>query len=144
TIRREDPSFQFHYDEETGQTIIAGMGELHLDIIRTKLTRDMKIGVNVGKPRVAYRESIKGKAEARGLHKKQTGGRGQFGDAIITVEPFTAEQAKEADLKFDDDIAFENKIIGGAIPKEYIPSVEYGARQTAKSGVLAGYPVQGV
>src|SRR5690606_11243400 len=96
TIRREDPSFHFHYDEETGQTIIAGMGELHLDIIRTKLTRDMEIGVNVGKPRVAYRESIKGKAEARGLHKKQTGGRGQFGDAIITVEPFTAEQAKEA------------------------------------------------
>ncbi len=143
-IRREDPSFRSHFDEETGQTIIAGMGELHLDIIKTKLTRDMKVGVNVGKPRVAYRESIVGKAEARGLHKKQTGGRGQFGDATITVEPFTKEQAVEAELKFDNEIAFENKIVGGAIPREYIPSVEQGCRETARTGVLAGYPVQGV
>ncbi len=143
-IRREDPSFRSHYDEETGQTIIAGMGELHLEIIKHKLTRDMKIGVNVGKPRVAYKETISGQAEARGLHKKQTGGRGQFGDCIITVEPFTKEQAEEAELDFKDALAFENKIVGGAIPKEYIPSVEFGCRQTARSGVLAGYPMLGV
>ncbi|MFP4144965.1 MAG: elongation factor G [Phycisphaeraceae bacterium] len=144
TIRREDPSFRSHYDEETGQTIIAGMGELHLDIIKTKLTRDMKVGVNVGQPRVAYRETVLGSAEARGTHKKQTGGRGQFGDAVLTVEPFTEEQAEEAGLDFTDDIAFENKIVGGAIPREYIPSVEYGCRETARSGVLAGFPLQGV
>jgi len=144
TIRREDPSFRSHFDEETGQTIIAGMGELHLEIITNKLVRDMKVNVNVGKPRVAYKESIKGKAEARGLHKKQSGGRGQFGDCVITVEPFTAEEAEAAGLDFTDQFAFENKIIGGAIPKEYIPSVETGARNTAKSGVLAGYPLLGV
>ncbi|QNN21625.1 elongation factor G [Planctomycetales bacterium ZRK34] len=144
TINREDPSFRFSVNDETGETIIAGMGELHLDIVVTKLSRDLKIPVHVGKPRVSYRESISGTAEARGLHKKQSGGRGQFGDAILTVEPFTEEQAKEAELKFTDEIAFENKIVGGSIPKEYIPSVEYGVRQTAKSGVLAGYPVQNV
>ncbi|MEX2672194.1 MAG: elongation factor G [Phycisphaeraceae bacterium] len=143
-IHREDPSFHFRVDDETGETIIAGMGELHLDIVATKLTRDMKIGVHVGKPRVAYRESIAGTAEVRGVHKKQTGGRGQFGDVKITVEPFSAEQAKEADLKFTDEIAFESKIVGGSVPREYIPSVEYGVRQTAKSGVLGGYPLQGV
>ncbi len=144
TIRREDPSFRSHFDEETGQTIIAGMGELHLDIITTKLRRDMKIGVNVGKPRVAYREAIVNKAEARGTHKKQTGGRGQFGDCVITVEPITAEEAAEQELKYVDGVAFENKIIGGSIPKEYIPSIEYGCRETAKGGVLAGYPMVGV
>ena len=144
TIRREDPSFRSHFDEETGQTIIAGMGELHLDIIKTKLVRDMKINVNVGKPRVAYRESIQGSAEARGTHKKQTGGRGQFGDCVITVEPITAEVAAEQELKYEDGVAFENKIVGGSIPREYIPSVEYGCRETAKSGVLAGYPLVGV
>jgi elongation factor G len=141
TIRREDPSFRSHYDDETGQTIIAGMGELHLEIIKNKLTRDMKVNVNVGRPRVAYREAISKTAEARGLHKKQTGGRGQFGDCIITVEPYTAEQAEADELDFEDHFAFENKIIGGSIPKEYIPSVEYGCRQCAKSGVLAGYPL---
>jgi elongation factor G len=144
TIRREDPSFQSHYDDETGQTIIAGMGELHLDIIKTKLTRDMKVGVNVGTPRVAYKESIRGTAEARGIHKKQTGGRGQFGDCTITVEPITPEQAAEQELDYKDGVAFDNKIAGGAIPKEYIPSVGVGCRETAKSGVLAGYPLLGV
>jgi elongation factor G len=144
TIRREDPSFRSHYDEETGQTIIAGMGELHLEIIKNKLTRDMKVGVNVGKPRVAYRETIVGKAEARGLHKKQTGGRGQFGDCIITVEPYTKDQADADELDFEEGMTFENKVIGGSIPKEYIPSVEYGCRQALKSGVLAGYPMVNV
>lgn len=144
TIRREDPSFYSHYDDETGQTVIAGMGELHLDIIKTKLIRDLKIGVNVGTPRVAYKESISKRAEARGTHKKQTGGRGQFGDCTITVEPISEEQAKEQELDYQDGVAFENKITGGAIPREYIPSVAVGCRETAKSGVLAGYPLVGV
>ncbi|MEM1446922.1 MAG: elongation factor G, partial [Planctomycetota bacterium] len=144
TIRREDPSFQANYDEETGQTIIAGMGELHLDIITTKLTRDMKIGVNVGTPRVAYKECITGSAEARGIHKKQTGGRGQFGDCTITVSPITEEEAAEQELTWEDGVVFVDKIAGGAIPREYIPSVGVGCRNTALGGVLAGYPLLGV
>ncbi|MEM1330006.1 MAG: elongation factor G [Planctomycetota bacterium] len=142
TIRREDPSFRSNYDEETGQTIIAGMGELHLEIIKNKLLRDMKIGVEVGKPRVSYREAIQGSAQSvRGKFVKQTGGRGQFGDCTINLEPFTKEQAEEEGLDFKDNIAFDNKIVGGAIPKEFIPSVEAGVRQTAVSGVSAGFPL---
>jgi len=113
-----------------------------LEIIKNKLVRDMKVGVEVGKPRVSYREAIsRGVDNVRGKFVKQTGGRGQFGDATINIEPFTAEQAEEAELKFDGNVAFENKIVGGAIPKEFIPSVEVGVRQTAASGVLAGYPL---
>ncbi len=142
TIRREDPSFRSHYDDETGQTIIAGMGELHLDIIKNKLVRDMKIGVEIGKPRVSYRETIKGPAtDIRGKFVKQTGGRGQYGDCTINITPFTAEEAEEAGLKFHENVAFENKIVGGSIPKEFIPSVEAGVRTTALSGVTAGYPL---
>jgi elongation factor G len=141
-IRREDPSFRSEYNEETGQTIIAGMGELHLEIIKNKLTRDEKINVEVGKPQVAYRESITGSAkDVRGKFVKQTGGRGQFGDVTINLEPFTAEQATEAELNFKDSVAFENKVVGGSIPKEFIPSVEAGIRATAKSGVLIGFPL---
>ena len=142
TIRREDPSFRFTFDEETAQTIISGMGELHLDIIRTKLVRDMKISVEVGKPKVSYREAITKKVEdVRGLFKKQSGGRGQFGDCVISLEPFTAAQAEAEELDFDDSIAFENGVVGGVIPKEFIPSVEYGIRQTAITGVKFGYPL---
>ncbi|MEQ8769679.1 MAG: elongation factor G [Phycisphaerales bacterium] len=142
TIRREDPSFRSEYNDETGQTIIAGMGELHLEIIKNKLVRDMKIGVEVGKPRVSYREAIQGTAQnCRGLFKKQSGGRGQFGDCTINIMPYTAEEAEADGLKFTDNVAFENKIVGGSIPKEFIPSVEAGVRQTAKSGVTAGYPL---
>jgi elongation factor G len=141
TLKREDPTFQASYDEETGQTIIAGMGELHLEILRNKLTRDMKVDVLVGKPKVAYKETITKVAEARGKHVKQSGGRGQFGDCTVRVEPFTADQAKEEELKWEDNFAFENKVFGGSIPKEYIPSVEYGARMAAKTGVLANYPL---
>ncbi|MEO0716222.1 MAG: elongation factor G, partial [Planctomycetota bacterium] len=142
TIRREDPSFRSHYDDETGQTIIAGMGELHLEIIKNKLLRDMKVGVEVGKPRVSYREAIQGSAQnVRGVFKKQTGGRGQFGDCTINLEPFTKEQAEEAGLDFTNSIAFENKVVGGSIPKEFIPSVEAGVRQTAVSGVSAPFPL---
>jgi elongation factor G len=144
TIRREDPSFQTHYDEETGETIIAGMGELHLEIITTKISRDMKIGINVGQPRVAYKEAITGTAVAQGVHKKQSGGRGQFGDCTIEVSPITEEEALEQELKYDDGVAFEDAIVGGAIPREFIPSVGAGARATAKTGVLAGYPLLGV
>jgi len=142
TLRREDPSFRYSYNEETGQTIISGMGELHLDIKKTIISRDMKIGVEVGRPQVAYRETITRKVEdVRGKFVKQTGGRGQFGDCVITLEPFTAEQAKAEDLDFENNVAFENAIIGGAIPKEYIPSVEYGVRQTALAGVKTGFPL---
>jgi elongation factor G len=141
-IRREDPSFRSQFDEETGQTIIMGMGELHLEIIRNKLIRDMKINVETGKPKVSYREAISKKVEdVRGLHKKQSGGRGQFGDCMITLEPFSAEAAEAADLDFTDNLAFENKIVGGVIPKEFIPSIEYGIRQQAKTGVKFGYPL---
>ncbi|MEO0513358.1 MAG: elongation factor G [Planctomycetota bacterium] len=142
TIRREDPSFRSEYNDETGQTIIAGMGELHLEIIKNRLVRDMKINVEVGQPRVSYRETIRGSAEnVRGTFKKQTGGRGQFGDCTINLFPCTPEEAEERELKFKDTIGFENKIVGGSIPKEFIPSVEVGVRQTALSGVTAGYPL---
>ncbi|HMN40249.1 MAG TPA: elongation factor G [Phycisphaerales bacterium] len=141
-IRREDPSFRSKFDEETGETIISGMGELHLEIIKNKLVRDMKINVNVGKPKVSYRETITKKVEdVRGLFKKQTGGRGQFGDAVITLEPFTAAQAEAEELDFEDQLAFENGIVGGVVPKEFIPSIEYGVRQAAKTGVYAGFPL---
>jgi elongation factor G len=141
-IRREDPSFRSNYNEETGETIIAGMGELHLEIIKNKLVRDMKINVNVGKPKVSYREAITRKVEdVRGLFKKQTGGRGKFGDCTITLEPYSAEQAAADELDFTENVAFENEVVGGAIPKEFIPSIEYGVRQTCKSGVFAGYPL---
>ncbi|HYE63867.1 MAG TPA: elongation factor G [Phycisphaerales bacterium] len=141
-IRREDPSFRSNFDEETGQTIISGMGELHLDIIRTKLVRDMKINVAVGKPRVSYRETITKKAEyVRGLFKKQTGGRGQFGDVIINMEPYTAEQAKADELDFEDNVAVTSAIVGGAIPKEFIKPAMDGARQTCTTGVKFGYPM---
>jgi len=142
TIRREDPSFRSNYNDETGETIIAGMGELHLEIIKNKLVRDMKVNVTVGKPRVSYRETITGAAkDVRGLFKKQTGGRGQFGDAVVSVTPFTKEEAEAEGLKFADGICFVDKITGGVIPREYIPSVEHGVRQAAASGVLGGFPM---
>ncbi len=141
-IRREDPSFRSEYNDETGQTIIAGMGELHLEIIKNKLTRDMKINVEVGKPRVSYREAItKSVDNVRGKFVKQTGGRGQFGDVTINIRPYSAEEAEADGLKFDDSIAFESKVVGGNVPKEYVPSVEAGIRNTCKSGVLAGFPL---
>lgn len=144
-LRRQDPTFSASYNKETGETIIAGMGELHLEIIKMRLTRDYKVDVVVGKPKVSYRETITGRAEnIRGLHKKQSGGRGQYGDCIINVEPFDGQGVDPETLKklhWEDGIAFENRIVGGAIPKEYIPSVEYGIRQTCKTGILAGYPL---
>jgi elongation factor G len=150
-LRRADPTFRSNYNNETGETIIAGMGELHLEIIKMRLTRDYKVDVVVGKPKVSYREAITGSAEGiRGLHKKQSGGRGQFGDCIVNIEPFDGidpetGQPYEPDalkkITWKDGVAFENKVFGGSIPKEYIPSVEYGVRVTAKTGILAGYPL---
>lgn len=145
TLKREDPTFQANYDDQTGQTIIAGMGELHLEILRNKLTRDMKVDVVVGKPKVAYKETVVGSAQnVRGKHVKQSGGRGQYGDCVINIEPFDGTGVEAEALKklgWQDGVAFENKIFGGSIPKEYIPSVEYGVRMAAKTGVLANYPL---
>ena len=146
-LRREDPTFQCRFDEETGQTIIAGMGELHLEILRMKLTRDHKVEVLVGKPKVAYKETATLKSQGRGKHVKQSGGRGQFGDCTVIVEPFNGDGVDPETLKkwnWEDNFAFENRIFGGSVPKEYIPSIEYGARQAAKTGVLANYPLLNV
>ena len=145
TIMREDPSFRSKFNEETGETIISGMGELHLEIIKNKLVRDMNIGVNVGTPRVSYRETIMGPADAvRGKFVKQSGGRGQFGNVVINVRPMTPEEAKEQDIELKDGIAFIDKISQGVIPREYIPSVEVGVRNASGSGILGGYPMVNV
>jgi elongation factor G len=147
TLRREDPTFRSNFDAETGQTIIHGMGELHLEIIANKLKRDMKVDVVVGKPKVAYKETLTRSAmHVRGKHVKQSGGRGQYGDCVINIEPFdgTGEGVDEELLKkwgWEDNFAFENKVFGGSIPKEFIPSIEYGCRMAAKTGVLANYPM---
>ncbi|TVQ57134.1 MAG: elongation factor G, partial [Phycisphaerales bacterium] len=145
TIRREDPSFRTNYNDETGETIIAGMGELHLEVIKNKLLRDMKINVRVGKPRVSYRETIVGVAkDVRGKFVKQTGGRGQYGDAVVTVAPITPAEAEAEGLKMVNGVVFVDKISQGVIPREYISSVEYGVRMAAGAGILGGYPVQNV
>jgi len=131
-LSEEDPTFQVRSDENTGQTIISGMGELHLDVLVDRMLREFKVQANVGRPRVAYRESIT-RAVEKVTHKyaKQTGGRGQYGHVVISLEP--GERGS--------GVLFENKIFGGSIPKEYIPAVEKGIMEAADSGVLAGYPV---
>ncbi|HCU87910.1 MAG TPA: elongation factor G [Verrucomicrobiales bacterium] len=128
-LSEEDPTFRVYTDEETGQMLIAGMGELHLEIIRDRLFREFKVEAASGAPQIAYRETITKAAESRGLFKKQSGGRGQYGEAIITLEP----NEKGAGVEI------ENKIVGGVIPKEYIPAVQAGIEETIRSGVLAGY-----
>lgn len=130
-LAQEDPSFRMRTDEETGQTIISGMGELHLEIIVDRLLREFKVEANVGKPQVAYRETIKGKVESEGKYIRQTGGRGQYGHVWIELEPKPAGEGFE----------FENDIVGGSIPREYIPAIEKGIREALDTGVLAGYPV---
>ena len=130
-LAQEDPSFRVSYNEETGQTIIAGMGELHLDIIVDRLLREFKVGANVGKPQVAYRETIKQKSAAEGKFVRQSGGRGQYGHVYIKLEP----------LEPGGNFEFNNKIVGGAIPREYISAVEKGIVEALENGVLAGYPV---
>lgn len=133
-LAQEDPSFRVRTDEETGQTIIAGMGELHLEIIVDRMLREFKVEANVGKPEVAFRETIRRKAEAESKYIKQTGGRGQYGHVVMTVEP--SEPGK--------GLEFVNKIVGGAIPKEYIPAIEKGVRERMEMGVVAGYPLRDV
>mgnify|MGYP001587689430 FL=1 len=127
----EDPTFRMKSDIETGQTIISGMGELHLEIIVDRMFREFKVEANVGKPQVAYRESITLSADAEGKYIKQTGGRGQYGHVYLTVGP------RERGAGFE----FVNKVVGGAIPREFIPAVEKGVREALDSGVMAGYPV---
>ena len=130
-LAEEDPTFRTYSDEETGQTIIAGMGELHLEIIVDRLLREFKVEANVGAPQVAYRETIKGNADVDMKYARQSGGKGQYGHVKIKVEPNEPGKGYE----------FENTVVGGAIPKEYIPAVDAGIQGALQSGVLAGYPV---
>ncbi|NIO17232.1 MAG: elongation factor G [Deltaproteobacteria bacterium] len=133
-LAMEDPSFRITADDETGQTLISGMGELHLEIICDRLIREFKVQANVGRPQVAYRETVRVKSRAEGKFVKQTGGRGQYGHVWLDMEP--GEKGS--------GVVFENKIVGGSIPREYIPSVEKGVREAAETGIIAGYPVVGV
>jgi len=130
-LAKEDPSFRMHTDQESGQTIIAGMGELHLEIIVDRMKREFKVEANVGKPMVAYRETIRQAVEQEGKFVRQSGGRGQYGHVWIKLEPQEPGKGYE----------FVNAIVGGAIPKEYIPAVDKGIREASENGVLAGYPV---
>jgi len=130
-LSAEDPSFRVHTDEETGQSIISGMGELHLEVIQDRLLREFNVAANVGRPKVAYRESITRPARAEGRFVRQTGGHGQYGHVILEVEPL------EPGAGFE----FENKVVGGAIPREFIPAVRSGVVQALESGILAGFPV---
>jgi elongation factor G len=130
-LAEEDPSFRVKTDEESGQTIIAGMGELHLEIIVDRMKREFKVDVSVGRPQVAYRETIKKGAKAEGKYIKQTGGRGQYGHVYLEVEP----------LEPGGGYQFQDKIVGGKIPKEYIPAVDRGIQEAMERGILAGYPM---
>ena len=130
-LAEEDPTFKAYTNQETGQTIIAGMGELHLDIIVDRLKREFKVECNVGKPQVAYKETIRNKVKVQGKFIRQSGGKGQYGDVWFEMEPLEAGKG----------IEFESKIVGGAVPKEYIKSIEQGMREAAQTGILAGYPV---
>jgi len=139
-LAAEDPSFRVHTDEESGQTIISGMGELHLDIIVDRMKREFKVECNVGKPQVAYRETIRQKVEVEGKFVRQSGGRGQFGHVWLRIEPM------EFDVNDDEapNYVFANEVVGGVVPKEYIPAVDKGIQEQMHNGVLAGYPVLGV
>jgi elongation factor G len=133
-LMQEDPTFKVHTDRETGQTIIRGMGELHLEIITDRMVREFNVGANIGKPQVAYREAITKEAQGHGRFVRQSGGRGQYGDCKIRIKP--AEPGH--------DFVFENEIKGGAIPKEFIKPIEHGIKEAMETGVLAGYPTTGV
>jgi len=130
-LAQEDPSFRVHTDEESGQTIIRGMGELHLDIIVDRMRREFHVEANIGKPQVAYRETIRKKVEIEGKHVKQSGGRGQYGHVWLRLEPLPA----------DSEYEFVNEVVGGAVPKEYISAVDKGVQEQLKNGCLAGYPL---
>ncbi len=130
-LAKEDPSFRVSTDEESGQTIISGMGELHLEIIVDRMKREFKVEANVGKPQVAYRETIRGKVESEGKHVKQSGGRGQYGHVWLKIEPNVSGKGNE----------FVNGVVGGSVPREFIPAVEKGVKEACETGVMAGYPV---
>jgi len=141
-LAAEDPTFRVRTDEETGQTLIGGMGELHLEIIVDRLMREFAVDANVGRPQVAYREMVKKKVEKVDLkYARQTGGRGQYGHVVIDVEPITAELRASLELAPEVHYHFENKTVGGSIPKEYVGSVDAGIREAMESGILAGYPM---
>jgi elongation factor G len=130
-MSHEDPTFRIKSNEETGQTIISGMGELHLEVIVDRMFREYGVQTNVGKPQVAFKETIQGSAKVEGKYIRQTGGRGQYGHCYLEIEP----------LERGKGIEFENKIVGGTIPREYIPAVEEGVTEACQNGVLCGYPL---
>jgi elongation factor G len=130
-LAKEDPSFRVSTDEESGQTLIAGMGELHLEIIVDRMKREFNVEANVGKPQVAYRETIRGTVESEGKHVKQSGGRGQYGHVWLKIEPNEIGKGNE----------FKNGVVGGAVPREFVPAVEKGVKEACDTGVMAGYPV---
>ena len=130
-LAQEDPSFRVESDEESGQTIISGMGELHLDVLVDRMRREFSVEANIGKPQVAYRETIRKQVNIEGKHVKQSGGRGQYGHVWLRLEP----------LDHDSEYEFVNEIVGGIVPKEYIPAVDKGVREQMQNGCLAGYPL---
>jgi elongation factor G len=130
-LAQEDPSFRVESDEESGQTIISGMGELHLDVLVDRMRREFSVEANIGKPQVAYRETIKKVVEIEGKHVKQSGGRGQYGHVWLRLEP----------LDPDSEYEFVNEIVGGVVPREYIPAVDKGVKEQMQNGCLAGYPL---
>ncbi len=134
-LAQEDPSFRVKTDEETGQTIISGMGELHLDILVDRMRREFNVEANIGKPQVAYREAIRNKCEIEGKFVRQSGGRGQFGHCWIRFEP--SDEGQEG-------LEFKNEVVGGVVPKEYIPAIQKGIEEQMKNGVVAGYPLIGL
>jgi elongation factor G len=129
-LAQEDPTFKVHTDPDSGQTIISGMGELHLEIIVDRMRREFKVEANVGKPQVAYRETIRGKVESEGKFVRQSGGRGQYGHVWLKLEPNPGKGYE-----------FVNGIVGGAVPREFIPAVDKGIKEAVETGVIAGYPI---
>ena len=135
-LAQEDPSFRVKTDEETGQTIISGMGELHLDILVDRMRREFNVEANIGAPQVSYRECIRNSVEVEGKFVRQSGGRGQYGHVVVKIDPLP--------LDGEDNFEFVNEIVGGVVPKEYIPAVSKGIEEQMKNGVIAGYPLLGV
>ena len=131
-LAQEDPSFKMRTDEESGQTIISGMGELHLDVLVDRMRREFSVEANMGKPQVAYRETIRKLVEQEAKFVRQSGGRGQYGHVYIKMEPLNSEE---------ENYEFVNKIVGGAIPREFIPAVDKGCKEQMEAGVIAGYPL---
>jgi elongation factor G len=136
-LAQEDPSFRVNSDEESGQTIISGMGELHLDVLVDRMKREFDVEANIGKPQVAYRETIKKDVESEGKFVRQSGGKGQYGHVWLKIEPLPEAEKEDENEVFQ----FVNKIVGGTIPREFIPAVEKGAFEQMQSGILGGFPL---